>query len=243
MKAVMPPIAPTNRDTSALVAMIVDFIPFICLLTALYTITGGIRLTGRLGGTPMANAGILAVGTLLAGWIGTTGASMLMIRPLIVANKGRRNQAHVVVFFIFLVSNVGGALPPLGDPPLFLGFLRGVDFFWPLVHLTVPTAIVTAIVLATFLIVDTMLWRRDPASAAPAADAGGPYLIFAGVLQKDCLGRKRPATEIQDQIPAAGMGADSHEAAIALRNRLEQLFDLLGIARKLLTEAERCGVH
>jgi Na+/H+ antiporter NhaD/arsenite permease-like protein len=153
-------------------AMIVDFIPFICLLTALYTITGGIRLTGRLGGTPMANAGILAVGTLLAGWIGTTGASMLMIRPLIIANKGRRNQAHVVVFFIFLVSNVGGALTPLGDPPLFLGFLRGVDFFWPLIHLAAPTAIITAVVLATFLVVDTMLWRRDPASAAPAADAG-----------------------------------------------------------------------
>ncbi len=151
--------------------MIVDYVPFICLLTALYTITGGIRLTGRLGGTPTANTAILAIGTALAGWIGTTGASMLMIRPLIVANKGRRNQAHVVVFFIFLVSNVGGALTPLGDPPLFLGFLRGVDFFWPLIHLTLPTAIVTAIVLATFLIVDTMLWRRDPASSAPKPES------------------------------------------------------------------------
>ena len=105
--------------------------PFIILLLALFTITGGLRVRTSLQGTPAFNTGLLAFGTFLASWTGTTGAAMLLIRPLLRANAWRRFKVHVVVFFIFLVANIGGSLTPLGDPPLFLGFLKGVDFFWP----------------------------------------------------------------------------------------------------------------
>ena len=101
-----------------------DYIPFIILLLALFTISGGIRLTGKLVGSPIVNTGIILVGTILASWMGTTGASILLIRPLIRANIYRKHKVHVVVFFIFLVANIGGSLTPLGDPPLFLGFLK-----------------------------------------------------------------------------------------------------------------------
>ena len=97
---------------------------------AFFTISGGVQLTGSLGGTPIVNTTIIMIGTLLASWMGTTGAAMLLIRPIIRANKDRANKVHVIVFFIFLVANIGGSLTPLGDPPLFLGFLKGVNFFW-----------------------------------------------------------------------------------------------------------------
>ncbi|MBU2091449.1 MAG: sodium:proton antiporter, partial [Alphaproteobacteria bacterium] len=105
---------------------LLEYIPFIILLLALFTVAGGIRLKGSLVGTPIVNTGMLLIGTFLASWTGTTGAAMLLIRPLLRANEGRDHQVHVVVFFIFLVANVGGSLTPLGDPPLFLGFLKGV---------------------------------------------------------------------------------------------------------------------
>ena len=109
--------------------------PFILLLLALFTIAGGIVVAGNIHGSPAMNTALLAIGTGLASLIGTTGASMVMIRPIMRANDNRRHNTHVVVFFIFLVSNIGGSLTPLGDPPLFLGFLRGVDFFWTTTHL------------------------------------------------------------------------------------------------------------
>ncbi|MBI3098244.1 MAG: sodium:proton antiporter [Planctomycetes bacterium] len=109
-----------------------EYAAFLTLLASLYIISGGIYVRGSLSGTPLANTGLLAIGTLLASVIGTTGASMLLIRPLLRANESRRDKAHIVVFFIFLVSNIGGSLTPLGDPPLFLGFLRGVPFEWTL---------------------------------------------------------------------------------------------------------------
>lgn len=111
--------------------MLDEYIPFIILLTALYTVAGGICVRGNLHGTPRLNTAILALGTLLASVMGTTGAAMLLIRPLLRANDNRRHVTHVVVFFIFLVANIGGALSPLGDPPLFLGFLEGVSFSGP----------------------------------------------------------------------------------------------------------------
>ena len=111
-------------------ALLAEYIPFILLLTALFTVSGGIYIRGNLHGSPGLNASILAIGAVLASFMGTTGASMLLIRPLIRANDNRKHVAHVVVFFIFIVSNAGGSLTPLGDPPLFLGFLKGVDFFW-----------------------------------------------------------------------------------------------------------------
>lgn len=102
-------------------ALLAEYIPFIILLTALYTVSGGIYIRGNLHGSPALNTGILAIGAVLASFMGTTGASMLLIRPLIRANDNRKHVVHVVVFFIFIVSNAGGSLTPLGDPPLFLG--------------------------------------------------------------------------------------------------------------------------
>ena len=117
-----------------------EYIPFILLLLALFTVAGGIVIRGNLHGSPLTNTVLLAIGAVMASVIGTTGAAMIMIRPVIRANDDRKHNVHVIVFFIFLVANAGGALTPLGDPPLFLGFLRGVDFFWPTVHLLLADA-------------------------------------------------------------------------------------------------------
>ena len=143
--------------------MLLDYLPFVLLLFALFTITGGLVLVGNLHGSPAVNTGLLAFGTALASVIGTTGASLVLIRPLIRANDDRRHNVHVVVFFIFLVSNVGGALTPLGDPPLFLGFLRGVSFLWPIQALLAPTCFVAGLLLAIFFIIDSTVYRRDEA--------------------------------------------------------------------------------
>ena len=137
-----------------------EYAAFIALLGALFVITAGIYLRGELAGTPAVNTCVLAIGAVLASAIGTTGASALLIRPLLRANAQRRHRRHVVVFFIFLVSNGGGLLTPLGDPPLFLGFLRGVPFRWTL-GLAVPWAMVSAALLAVFAIVDRWLYRRE----------------------------------------------------------------------------------
>ncbi|TFG37241.1 MAG: sodium:proton antiporter, partial [Syntrophobacterales bacterium] len=109
---------------------LIDYIPFIILLWGLFTIAGGIVVRGSLKGTPTVNTVMLLIGTLLASWVGTTGAAMVMIRPVLRANQDRIKKVHVVCFFIFLVANIGGSLTPLGDPPLFLGFLHNVPFFW-----------------------------------------------------------------------------------------------------------------
>ena len=111
---------------------IIDYIPFIILLWSLYTISGGIYVQGTLKGTPAVNVLLLLIGTILASLVGTTGASMLLIRPVLRSNAWRKIKVHSIVFFIFLISNVGGALTPLGDPPFFLGLLHGVPFFWTL---------------------------------------------------------------------------------------------------------------
>ncbi|MDR0435143.1 MAG: sodium:proton antiporter [Gracilibacteraceae bacterium] len=140
--------------------VLLDYLPFIVLLWGLFAVAGGIVLTGSLAGTPRVNAILLLIGTLLASWVGTTGASMLLIRPVIRANKWRRKKAHIVVFFIFLVSNIGGCLTPVGDPPLFLGFLRNVPFFWTMNLL--PLLILNAVILlAAFFIMDTVLYKKE----------------------------------------------------------------------------------
>lgn len=141
--------------------IILDYIPFIVLLFALFTVAGGVRLTGTLVGTPIVNTGILAVGTVLASWMGTTGAAMLLIRPLLRANSHRKYRVHSVVFFIFLVANIGGSLTPLGDPPLFLGFLKGVSFFWTMQHLFLKTLILSLVLLGIFFILDTILYNKE----------------------------------------------------------------------------------
>jgi len=141
---------------------IVDYIPFMIMLWALFTIAGGIVLTGNLQGRPMVNTILLLVGTVMASWVGTTGASMIMIRPVLRANASRRKKAHVICFFIFLVANIGGSLTPLGDPPLFLGFLHGVPFFWTLFNLYPHLLFSSSILLILFYFIDRFYYRREP---------------------------------------------------------------------------------
>ncbi|HJU23498.1 MAG TPA: sodium:proton antiporter [Casimicrobiaceae bacterium] len=168
-------------------ALLVEFVPFITLLFALYVIAGGIGLQGgRIGGTPWRNSALLLLGTMIASIIGTTGAAMVLIRPLLEANAHRRHRAHTIVFFILLVANVGGALSPLGDPPLFVGFLKGVDFFWPMQHLAAPTIMLAVVLLAVHAAVDAWLARREhvgvPPSTAGFALQGRLNLLLLGAL-------------------------------------------------------------
>jgi Na+/H+ antiporter NhaD/arsenite permease-like protein len=142
-------------------AILADYLSFILLLFALYVAAGGILVTGNLRGTPLVNTALLGVGTLIASLVGTTGAAMILIRPLLRANEERPHRAHIVVFFIILVANVGGALTPLGDPPLFVGFLRGVDFFWTAQHLWLQTTIVAIPILALFFAIDSWFCRQE----------------------------------------------------------------------------------
>jgi Na+/H+ antiporter NhaD/arsenite permease-like protein len=142
-------------------AVLVEYLSFIVLLFALYVVAGGILLTGELRGTPLVNTVMLAFGTLIASVVGTTGAAMILIRPLLRANSARLHNVHVVVFFIFLVANIGGALSPLGDPPLFVGFLHGVDFFWTTRTLWFETALVAGLVLLVFVVLDVRYYRKD----------------------------------------------------------------------------------
>ena len=142
-------------------AIIGEYMSFIILLFALYVVAGGILVTGTLRGTPLVNTAILALGTAIASIVGTTGAAMILVRPLLRANAGRLHNVHVVVFFIILVANIGGALSPLGDPPLFVGFLHGVDFFWTTTASVAPTATAAGLVLAAFVVVDVWFHRHD----------------------------------------------------------------------------------
>ena len=135
--------------------------PFIILLLALFTISGGVQLTGTLVGKPIINVIIILIGTLLASWMGTTGAAMLLIRPLIRANKDRKYKVHTIVFFIFLVANIGGSLTPLGDPPLFLGFLKGVSFFWTTSAMLMPMIMVVCYLIIFYFLMDTYYYKKE----------------------------------------------------------------------------------
>ncbi|MBK4736956.1 sodium:proton antiporter [Noviherbaspirillum pedocola] len=171
-------------------ALLEEYLPFIILITTLFVVAGGIFIGGNLHGTPARNTGLLALGTLLASVMGTTGAAMLMVRPVIRANDNRRHGAHIMVFFIFLVANAGGALTPLGDPPLFLGFLQGVDFFWTLRHIFPETLFLCLSLLALFYLVDSFYYHRreeilaeDPTPDSPVSVTGKlNFLLLAGVV-------------------------------------------------------------
>ena len=169
---------------------LIEYIPFIVLLFALFTISGGIRLKGYLKGTPEVNTLFLLVGTVLASWMGTTGAAMLLIRPMLRANQWRKKKVHMVVFFIFLVANVGGSLTPLGDPPLFLGFLNGVDFFWTTTHLFWEMSFVVVILLTVYYFWDRYLYAQEEQPEEVAVEDREPlgieggfnFLLLAGVV-------------------------------------------------------------
>ena len=148
---------------TALDCLISDYLTFIVLLFGLFCVAGNITLEGDLAGSPRINVLLLLLGTLLSSWIGTTGASMLMVRPVIKMNAWRRHRSHIMVFFIFLISNMGGCLTPIGDPPLLMGFARGVPFFWSL-RLFPVLAFNAVIMLAVFYWIDMRAYRKDIAT-------------------------------------------------------------------------------
>ncbi|MBE9551584.1 MAG: sodium:proton antiporter [Proteobacteria bacterium] len=149
--------------------VLADYVPFIILLWALFTVSGGIVLKGTLRGTPIVNTVMILIGTVLASWMGTTGAAMLLIRPFLKANDYRKNRTFMVVFFIFLVANIGGSLTPLGDPPLFLGFLHGVSFFWTMKIM--PHMLVCAgILLVIYFFLDSYHYKKEGLTSAPAEE-------------------------------------------------------------------------
>ncbi|MFQ3623832.1 MAG: sodium:proton antiporter [Acetobacteraceae bacterium] len=160
---------------------LLEYVPFLILLFALFTVAGGVHIAGTLRGTPGTNTALLAFGTAIASLTGTTGASMLLVRPVLRANRGRKHRAHTMIFFIFLVSNIGGALTPLGDPPLFLGFLKGVSFFWPTQHLFAPTLLVAAILLLVYHQMDSRYFRREPDEIRDPSAPAEPLSIRGGV--------------------------------------------------------------
>ena len=173
-------------------AMLAEYVPFIVLLFALYVITGGVRIEGDLEATPNVNTAFLGLGALSASFIGTTGAAMLLVRPLLETNRERRIVAHTVVFFIFLVCNCGGCLLPIGDPPLFLGYLEGVDFLWTL-SLWKPWLVTNGLLLAIYWLWDTFYAhprerasdiQRDARMAGPLKISGlwPNALLMAGVI-------------------------------------------------------------
>jgi Na+/H+ antiporter NhaD/arsenite permease-like protein len=154
-------VAHPHQGPHELLEKLKEYSSFIILLAALYVISGGVYIKGSLSGTPLANTALLAIGAVLASVIGTTGASVLLVRPLLRANQSRVAKAHIVVFFIFVVSNCGGLLTPLGDPPLFLGFLKGVPFLWTLEQLWPQWLLVNSALLVVFNIYDQVVLDRE----------------------------------------------------------------------------------
>ncbi len=206
-------------------AVVAEYLPFVVILFALYTIAGGICVRGPFVGTPLLNTGVLALGATIASLMGTTGASMLLIRPLLTANEARRHKVHSIVFFILLVGNVGGALSPLGDPPLFIGFLKGVDFFWELRNLSTATALMTLSLLSIYFVLDAVLYRKE---GAPTATVTGSkfgiegsvnFILIAAVIAAVLMsGIWHPGidfTVLGERIPAENLLRDILLVALA----------------------------
>ncbi|MDP3319746.1 MAG: sodium:proton antiporter, partial [Bosea sp. (in: a-proteobacteria)] len=221
---------------------LLEYIPFIILLFALFTIAGGILIMGNLHGTPATNTALLAIGTLMASFVGTTGASIIMIRPVLRANDNRRHNVHVVVFFIFLVSNIGGSLTPLGDPPLFLGFLRGVSFFWTTTHLLPETLLAVAILLALFYALDHWFYRKEegmPSLRDPTPDRDIKlygkvnFILLGGVI----------GAILMSASWKPGIGFDILGSRVELQNLVRDivLLALAGLSLKLTPKPVRAG--
>ena len=161
--------------------LLTDYVPFIIFVGSLFIVAGGIHVRGSFVGRPIVNTAFLALGAVLANFMGTTGAAMLLIRPLIGANENRQRKVHTFIFFIFLVANVGGALTPLGDPPLFLGFLKGVDFFWTSIHLMAPWLMTVGMLLAIYFVIDSIMFRKDVAAGFKAPESTSRFGIDGGI--------------------------------------------------------------
>jgi Na+/H+ antiporter NhaD/arsenite permease-like protein len=170
------------------VVLFEQYFPFIFLLLSLFTITGGINLKGDLVGNPRLNTFILLIGALLASWLGTTGAAILLIRPLISANSWRIHRVHTIIFFIFIVANIAGSLTPIGNPPLLMGFISKVPFFWPISRLITPTAISCLILLVVYYLMDSYLYTKEIERPEPkthkalSLTGGWNFLLLIGVI-------------------------------------------------------------
>lgn len=170
---------PTMVD-QLLESLVGDYLTFIVLLFGLFCVAGNICLEGDLAGTPKTNVILLLIGTVLASWIGTTGASMVMIRPILRANRWRSKCVQTVVFFIFLVSNIGGCLTPIGDPPLLMGFMRGVPFTWELQHLLPIMVLNVVLLLAIYFVMDQRAYRKDLAAGRKPLSGGAKLHLSGG---------------------------------------------------------------
>ncbi len=225
-------------------AMLEEYIPFIILLTALYVVAGGICVRGNLHGSPALNTGLLALGTVLASIMGTTGAAMLLIRPLLRANDNRKHVVHVVVFFIFLVANAGGSLSPLGDPPLFLGFLNGVSFFWTTVHLALPMLFICGVLLVLFYALDSYYFRTKDESRSRFLDPtpDSPPLGIDGKINFVLLGAVIVLV-LMSGIWKPGVEFDVFGTHVALQNAVRDvLLALVTLASLALTpKSARAG--
>src|SRR5262249_30279494 len=168
-----------RNDPGALVAAAGEYVSFVALLSALFVVAGGVHLEGDLPAPPRVNTAFLGIGAVLVSFIGTTGPSMLLIRPLLQTNAERRHVTHTVVFFIFLVSNIGGCLTPLGDPPLFLGYLAGVPFAWTL-RLFGPWMVTVGMLLVVYFVWDSRAWAEEPAADRRAERLEGRSLRLVG---------------------------------------------------------------
>jgi Na+/H+ antiporter NhaD/arsenite permease-like protein len=224
---------------TVLQVMLSDYVSFILLLFALYTVAGGILISGSIRTSPWTNVGIVALGTVMASFVGTTGASLILVRPLIRANEGRRHNVHVVIFFILLAGNIGGALTPLGDPPLFVGFLHGVDFLWPAQNLWLQTVIVSMLVLAIFVIVDLWLFRYETAQAQPLSEP----LRLRGLINFVLFGAIIAAI-LGSATWKPGIAFHVHTVNVELQNVLRDgALVLIAIMSLLLTRDEHRGAN
>jgi Na+/H+ antiporter NhaD/arsenite permease-like protein len=209
--------------------MLLEYIPFIILLFALFTVAGGVRLRGSLAGTPLVNTALLAFGTAIASLMGTTGAAMLLVRPMLRSNEHRKYKVHTFVFMIFLVANIGGSLTPLGDPPLFLGFLKGVPFFWPTFAMLKPMLFVSAILLVVYFIVETVLYRKeDHAKLAAEAAKETDTIKLEGSVNLFLLGGVVAAVLLSG-IWKPGIEWTVYHVHVALQNLTRDVL-LVGIA-------------
>ena len=207
--------AETALET-ALECLASDYLPFIILLFGLFCVAGNITLEGDLAGSPGVNVALLLFGTLLSSWVGTTGASMLMVRPMIKMNAWRKRRRHIMVFFIFLISNIGGCLTPIGDPPLLMGFSRGVPFFWSLRLLPVML-FNTAVLLFLFYHVDMAAYRRDIASGRkPDISRPGTQVTIRGLHNLLFLAMIVAAVILSGLLPGLPLLQDARGEVLAI---------------------------
>jgi Na+/H+ antiporter NhaD/arsenite permease-like protein len=219
-----------------------EYVAFIALLASLFIISGGVYLRGSLAGTPAVNTSLLGIGALLASFIGTTGASMLLIRPLLRANEKRSRRVHLVIFFIFIVSNGAGMLTPLGDPPLFLGFLRGVPFFWTL-QLALPWLLVNGILLALFYVLDAILANRDERPAARLGEEVREPLRVEGGLNFLWLLGVIGVIYVMGKYGHAISSNHDVQAAVQVGGMLAMAALSLALTPRSVREANRFGWH